>query len=64
LQTDIPDLLSQIKDLPDVRPYLRAKMMLKYLWAENGELFDLTLEDEDFAEFLNFVSLDNYESIR
>jgi hypothetical protein len=35
--------------------------MLKYLWAENGELYDLDLEDDDFAEFLNFVDINNYE---
>lgn len=60
LLDDIPNVLEQLKDLPDVRPWLRSKMMLKHVWAENGELFDLTPEDEEFAEFLNFYDLSNY----
>jgi hypothetical protein len=37
--------------------------MLKHMWAENGELYDLTRADEDFAEFLNFADISSYDKL-
>lgn len=52
LINELPEYLSEMNELPDVRPSLRAKFMLKYHWAMDDQLFELSKEDERMLEFL------------
>jgi len=64
LKNDIPRFLNDLKDLPDVRPYLRARFMLKYAWAEDQQLYKLSSEDHLMAEFLSRHDHTEYDKIR
>mmetsp|Transcript_9917 Transcript_9917/g.19678 ORF Transcript_9917/g.19678 Transcript_9917/m.19678 type:complete len:262 (-) Transcript_9917:38-823(-) len=55
--------LEEMKDIPDVRPYLRAKYMHKYLWADQERFYSLTDEDNEFAKFMAMEDSLDYEKI-
>lgn len=64
LEKNVPNTLNEIKDLPDIRPYLRAKFMLKYSWAQQGMLYELTPQDIKMAEFIAKYGIKNYEKLK
>lgn len=61
---EIPEVLQEVKDLPDVRPYLRAKYMLKYTWAASNRLYQLTPADQEMAEYLLNMDLKDYPELK
>lgn len=64
LKKEIPEVLEELKELPDVRPYLRAKYMLKYTWAASNRLFQLTPGDQEMAEYLLNMDLKDYPQLK
>lgn len=64
LKKEIPEVLEELKELPDVRPYLRAKYMLKYAWAASNRLFQLTPGDQEMAEYLLNMDLKDYPQLK
>lgn len=64
LKNEIPGFLEEMKDLPDVRPFIRARFMMKYLWAENQQFFQLSKEDEQMADFLTKYSYQDYDKVK
>ena len=61
---EIPEILEEIKALPDVRPYLRAKFLFKYTWAQAGMFFQITEKDRKMAEFIAKHGIKDYESLK
>ena len=64
LKDEIPQVLEEVKGLEDVRPYLRSKFMLKYAWAANEELYELTKEDIKMAEYMCLVDTSDYKQLK
>jgi RNA polymerase II subunit A small phosphatase-like protein len=64
LEKDIPKILNEIKELKDVRPFLRAKFMFKYSWANQGRFFELSDKDTKMAEFIAKNGIEDYESLK
>ena len=64
LLNDIPKNLEEIKDLRDIRPYLLAKYMYKYSWANQGLLYKLTDKDLQMAEHISKNGIENYETLK
>jgi hypothetical protein len=55
--------LEELRSLPDVRPFLRAKYMTKYMWADQGRLIQLDEADNEFARFMAMEDTLDYEKI-
>lgn len=64
LSKEIPGLLNEVKELTDVRPFLRAKFMLKYSWAQQGMLYQLTNKDLEMAEFVAKCGAEDYLKLK
>jgi carboxy-terminal domain RNA polymerase II polypeptide A small phosphatase len=64
LEKKIPKVLKEVEKLEDVRPYLRAKFMFKYSWAEQKMLFELTPQDLKMAEFIVKNGIKDYEKLK
>ena len=64
LSKDIPKLLEDLKNINDVRPYLRAKFMLKYSWAQQGMLYELSEKDIQMAEFIAKNGPEDYQKLK
>lgn len=63
LMTQLLPALEELRDLPDVRPFIRAKYMHKYMWADQGRICKLSEEDNEFARFMVFEESLDYEKI-
>ncbi|CAG9325153.1 unnamed protein product [Blepharisma stoltei] len=64
LKNDIPRFLMEMKDLPDIRPYLRARFMMKYAWAKEGQLYELTDEDVQWAKYMGKYNHTHYKELK
>lgn len=53
-----------MKDLSDVRPYLRSRFMMKYAWAKEGLLYELTENDMKYLQFQGKKNYKDYPDIK
>lgn len=64
LKKDIPEQLKLLQSVRDVRPFLRAKFMYKYSWAQEGMLYELNDNDVEMAEFIAKIGKDDYDKLK